>query len=146
MKLVTFSAGSHEKRVGIMTDSGIIDVRGENSDAPATMIELAGLWDKWRGEFERIARRQPDVQTAKLHAPVPRPGKVLAIGLNYADHIEESGAKTPEHQVWFCKHVTSVAGPSEDIQMPKVSSALDYEAEMVVVIGKGGRHISKANA
>jgi ureidoglycolate lyase len=146
MKLVTFSAGSHERRIGIMTDDGVIDIHKANPDAPRTMMELAGAWDQWRAEIERIARRQPDIRTAKLHAPVPRPGKVLAIGLNYADHIEESGMKMPEHQIWFCKMPTSVAGPSEDIQMPKVSTALDYEAELVVVIGKGGRHISKANA
>ena len=52
MKLVTFSAGSHEKRVGIMSGNGIVDVRKANADAPTTMIELAGVWDNWHAEFE----------------------------------------------------------------------------------------------
>jgi len=70
----------------------------------------------------------------------------MAIGLNYADHIAESGLGTPEHQVWFSKASTSANGPYDPIQIPKVSQTLDYEAELVAVIGRGGRHISRADA
>jgi len=74
------------------------------------------------------------------------PGKVFAIGLNYADHIEESRMETPEHQVWFTKAVTSVTGPYAPVQIPKVSAFVDYEAELVAVIGKGGKHIPAERA
>jgi ureidoglycolate lyase len=70
----------------------------------------------------------------------------MAIGLNYADHIAESGQTTPEHQIWFTKAVTSVAGPYEAVQIPKVSPFVDYEAELVAIVGAGGRHISVSDA
>jgi 2-keto-4-pentenoate hydratase/2-oxohepta-3-ene-1,7-dioic acid hydratase in catechol pathway len=70
----------------------------------------------------------------------------MAIGLNYADHIAESKMETPEHQIWFSKAPTAVNGPYDAIQAPKVSQTLDYEAELVAIVGKGGRHIAKADA
>jgi 2-keto-4-pentenoate hydratase/2-oxohepta-3-ene-1,7-dioic acid hydratase in catechol pathway len=70
----------------------------------------------------------------------------MAIGLNYADHIAETGNQTPEHQIWFTKAVTSINGPFDPIQVPKASSKIDYEVEMVAIIGAGGRHISRADA
>jgi ureidoglycolate lyase len=146
MKLVTFSSGGTEKRLGVMGKAGLIDVRRAIPNAPKTMMELAGSWDNWRSEFERISGHDEGVPQAKFHAPIPRPGKIMAIGLNYADHVAESGMKTPEQQIWFSKMPSAVAGPNEDIQLPKASTALDYEVELVVVIGKGGRHISKERA
>ena len=73
----------------------------------------------------------------------------MAIGLNYKDHIEESksaGVVAPKDQVWFCKMPSSINGPFDDIEYPKVTEKLDYEVEMVAVIGKGGRHISRDDA
>jgi 2-keto-4-pentenoate hydratase/2-oxohepta-3-ene-1,7-dioic acid hydratase in catechol pathway len=67
----------------------------------------------------------------------------MAIGLNYADHIAESGIEAPKDQVWFSKAPTSANGPYDAIQVPRVSPFLDYEAELVAVVGQGGRHISK---
>jgi 2-keto-4-pentenoate hydratase/2-oxohepta-3-ene-1,7-dioic acid hydratase in catechol pathway len=82
----------------------------------------------------------------RLLAPVQRPGKIFAIGLNYADHIAESKMETPQHQVWFTKAVTSINGPFDPIEIPKISAYVDYEIELVAVIGARGRHISKADA
>jgi 2-keto-4-pentenoate hydratase/2-oxohepta-3-ene-1,7-dioic acid hydratase in catechol pathway len=70
---------------------------------------------------------------------------MLAIGLNYVDHIDEMGHARPEHQVWFSKQCGSHP-PFAPVQIPRVSSAIDYEVELVVVIGKGGRHISAQDA
>lgn len=81
-----------------------------------------------------------------LSAPVTRPRKILGIGLNYADHARETGREPPAQQTWFVKQVTALNAPYGSIEMPKVSSALDYEAELVVVIGKGGRHIPAERA
>ncbi|MBT5156750.1 MAG: fumarylacetoacetate hydrolase family protein [Rhodobiaceae bacterium] len=78
-----------------------------------------------------------------LLAPVPRPGKIFAIGLNFADHIEESGMETPSEQIWFTKAVTSVNGPFDPIVIPKISQTVDYEVEMVAVIGKQGKNLSE---
>ena len=82
----------------------------------------------------------------RLLAPVGRPGKIFAIGLNYADHIAESKMDTPQTQVWFAKAPTAVNGPYDPIPIADGAPYVDYEAEMVAVIGKRGKYISEADA
>ena len=79
----------------------------------------------------------------ELLAPVQRPGKIFAIGLNYADHIAESGMEAPQEQVWFTKAVTSINAPYAPVLIPRVSQFVDYEAELVAVIGKRSKNISE---
>jgi 2-keto-4-pentenoate hydratase/2-oxohepta-3-ene-1,7-dioic acid hydratase in catechol pathway len=113
------------------------------------MLDLIARWPQIQGEVRRLAQEARDtlaMRDLRLLAPITRPGKIMAIGLNYADHIAESQLGTPEHQLWFTKAITAITGPFDPIQIPKVSQAVDYEAELVAVIGKGGRHISKADA
>jgi 2-keto-4-pentenoate hydratase/2-oxohepta-3-ene-1,7-dioic acid hydratase in catechol pathway len=86
------------------------------------------------------------LNAVRLEAPVPRPGKVLAIGMNYADHIRETGRTAPEHQVWFAKQATCIAGPHDPIEIPKASSQVDFEAELCVVIGRRCRHVPRDRA
>jgi 2-keto-4-pentenoate hydratase/2-oxohepta-3-ene-1,7-dioic acid hydratase in catechol pathway len=81
----------------------------------------------------------------RLLAPV-LPRKYLAIGLNYADHIAESGMEAPEFPVFFNKQVTCVVGPEDDVHMPRVSNLLDYEGELAIVIGERCRHVPKERA
>ena len=76
----------------------------------------------------------------RLLAPV-RPRKFLAIGLNYADHIAESGMDAPEFPIFFNKQITCVTGPGADVHMPRVSTLLDYEGELAMVIGTRCRHV-----
>jgi 2-keto-4-pentenoate hydratase/2-oxohepta-3-ene-1,7-dioic acid hydratase in catechol pathway len=83
--------------------------------------------------------RRP-LSEVRLLAPV-RPRKFLAIGLNYADHIAESGMEAPEYPIFFNKQATCVVGPGDDVHMPRVSSLLDYEAELAIVIGTRCRHV-----
>ena len=78
--------------------------------------------------------------------PVIRPQKILAIGLNYKDHIQETGFEKPEFPLFFNKQLTSVNGPFGDIHLPKVSDKLDYEGELGFIIGKKCRHVSKNDA
>ena len=80
-----------------------------------------------------------------LLAPV-KPRKYLAIGLNYADHIAESGMEAPEFPIFFNKQVTCVVGPGADVHMPRVSSLLDYEGELAIVIGERCRHVPEERA
>jgi len=77
----------------------------------------------------------------RLRAPIPRPPKIICIGLNYLDHAKESNLPVPEVPTVFAKFATSIIGPGDAIVLPKNSSKPDYEAEFAVVIGKGGRHI-----
>jgi 2-keto-4-pentenoate hydratase/2-oxohepta-3-ene-1,7-dioic acid hydratase in catechol pathway len=81
----------------------------------------------------------------KLLAPIPRPNKLICVGLNYRDHAAETGAVIPEVPTIFNKFPTCVIGPGAPIVLPKVSNSPDYEAEFAFVIGKGGRHIAEAD-
>lgn len=143
MKLATFDAGAGAQ-LGAVVGDQIVPL---NTDGlPADMIGLIAAWDEAEGEVRRLAEAGAGalaLDSVRLLAPIRRPGKIMAIGLNYADHIAESNLGTPEHQVWFSKASTSANGPYDPIQVPKVSQALDYEAELVAVIGKGGRHIGQ---
>lgn len=78
--------------------------------------------------------------------PVVRPSKIICLGLNYRDHAEESGLGIPEFPVLFARFPSSLIGHGAPIILPKVSSQLDWEAELVVVLGKGGKHIAEADA
>ena len=82
----------------------------------------------------------------KLLPVVPRPEKIICVGLNYADHARETGMTPPTEPVFFSKFPTAICGDWQPIVLPRVSNEVDYEAELVVVIGLGGRHISKEKA
>jgi 2-keto-4-pentenoate hydratase/2-oxohepta-3-ene-1,7-dioic acid hydratase in catechol pathway len=142
MKLCTYRSGSGS-RVGVVSDGQVID-----SGFDGSMIALISGWPAARTAVERAAacRAGRPLAETELLAPVPRPGKIFAIGLNYADHIEESKLPTPAHQVWFTKAVTCVNGPYAPVQIPKASPYVDYEVELVAVIGRGGRHIPAEKA
>lgn len=90
------------------------------------------------------------ITDVKLRQPVIRPGKILAIGLNYAAHVAESVSfirnEKPDVQKWFNKQATAATGPGEAIHVPRVSSQLDYEAELVAIVGKHGRHVPPERA
>ncbi len=82
----------------------------------------------------------------ELCQPILRPGKILGIGLNYHDHASETGRAPPEVQLWFNKQTTAAHAPFAPVALPEVSSELDYEAELVVIIGKYGRHVPASRA
>ncbi|KCZ89404.1 fumarylacetoacetate hydrolase family protein [Hyphomonas johnsonii] len=105
--------------------------------------------------FEAALRASPSgdplpLATVRLLAPVEKPGKILGIGVNYAAHAAESvsfvDTKKPEVQKWFNKQVTAVNAPYANVDLPIVSDQLDYEGELVVVIGKRGRHVPRERA
>lgn len=136
-----------ETLIGSVNGNSISRLTDRISGVGHEMTDLIRIWDESRGACE-AASSNVDVtlEDVELLAPVARPGKIWGIGLNYADHVEESGVERPTQQTWFPMAQTSVAGPCQPIQLPRVSSSLDYEAEMAYVIGKGGRHISAENA
>lgn len=106
------------------------------------------LLDKW---FERVTAAAKRLTSAAavdgpIAAPIAKPNKVICIGLNYSDHAKESGVEPPAEPIVFNKFASSIIGPEEKIVLPKASTQVDYEAELVVVIGKRGRHISKEQA
>lgn len=147
MKLVTFT-DSNSTRVGLAVEGGVVDLSKADASLPRDMIGLISAWPKVKGAVAAAASRKADfaLSAVTLQAPVPRPSKAMAIGLNYADHIAESNQKTPEEQVWFAKQVNSIHPPFADVQMPKAAQLIDYEAELVVVIGTRCKHVPKDKA
>jgi 2-keto-4-pentenoate hydratase/2-oxohepta-3-ene-1,7-dioic acid hydratase in catechol pathway len=107
-------------------------------EAREGIVEGDVVLDPHRGERHAI-------EDVRLLAPV-RPRKYLGIGLNYSDHIAESGTEAPEFPVFFNKQVTCVVGPGDDVHMPRVSNLLDYEGELAIVIGKRCRHVPEDRA
>ena len=86
----------------------------------------------------------PELSKSERVGPcIVKPGKFVAIGLNYSDHAKETGAKTPTEPIVFMKATSSISGPYDDIEMPKDSSKLDWEVELAVVIGKETKNISE---
>lgn len=142
MRLATYDAGAGPE-IGVVIGD---DIASAGFDG--TMIDLISRWDANKADVARAAQtaaRRP-LSSVRLLAPVQRPGKIFAIGLNYADHIAESKAETPKHQVWFTKAVTAVNGPFDPIEIAKTGPFVDYEVELVAVIGRRGRNIAKADA
>ena len=148
MKLATFDSGAGSQ-LGVVLGDRVVPLGRAAPSLPGDMLGLISAWSAVEGDVRRIAGDAVGalpLGRVRLQAPIRRPGKIMAIGLNYADHIAESNMGTPDHQIWFSKAATAANGPHDAIQVPKVSQSLDYEAELVAVIGKGGRHISKSDA
>ena len=148
MKLATFTAGGAQE-LGIVDGQRVICLSRAAPRLARDMTDLIARWKDVERDVHGIAQGSAQVlelSHVKLNAPIPRPGKIMAIGLNYADHIEETKQPKPEHQIWFSKMPTAINGPFDPIVIARAGEAVDYEAELVVVIGKMGRHVSKADA
>jgi 2-keto-4-pentenoate hydratase/2-oxohepta-3-ene-1,7-dioic acid hydratase in catechol pathway len=128
---------------GVLSDGEAIGLSG--AGFPDLLSIVAGGADaldrvqRWAGSAPGGSRH--DAAEVKLAAPIPRPPKIICIGLNYRDHAIESNMPMPETPTVFAKFPTSVIGPGQPIVLPKASTRPDYEAEFAVVIGKRGRHI-----
>lgn len=149
MKLVRFSIGGGPVRPGLVRDGHVLALEDLVPGAPSDMKQIISDWDSLAPKLATATASGVPLAGVRLHAPIPDPEKVMAIGLNYADHVEEAksaGVTAPESQIWFCKMAGSINDPNGDVEKPKSSEKLDYEVEMVAIIGKGGRHISKADA
>jgi 2-keto-4-pentenoate hydratase/2-oxohepta-3-ene-1,7-dioic acid hydratase in catechol pathway len=148
MKLARFERGNGPE-IGIVTASGMLPASGSLPQIGVDITGLIAAWDRYGAllrDFEIRGGAAVPMEALRLLSPVARPGKILAIGLNYADHIAESGMPTPKQQVWFCKHDNAVAAPGDPILLPRVSSMTDYEAELVAVLGASVKHVSGADA
>ena len=142
MKLATYTSNG-QTLIGIVVGEQIVDTGFEGA-----MIDLILDWDTLRPDLEgrAVAGSGVPLSSVKLEAPIQRPGKIFAIGLNYADHIAESKVETPTNQVWFTKAQTSINAPYDPLLIARAGPFVDYEVELVAVIGKGGRNISKTDA
>jgi 2,4-diketo-3-deoxy-L-fuconate hydrolase len=136
-------------RLALVSTDRILDVeRASRGILPADPMEAFARWSEltaWAASIDVEAH--PDATAlaeAHLDSPSPRPRQVFGIGLNYADHAAESGLDLPENPLVFTKFSSSVAGPDVEVTLP--GPTVDWEAELVVVIGAGGRFIPLAEA
>jgi 2-keto-4-pentenoate hydratase/2-oxohepta-3-ene-1,7-dioic acid hydratase in catechol pathway len=148
MKLVTFSRNG-ATRLGALRGQQVIDLNQADSSLPSDMLAFLGA-----GESAlQAARKAVDHTTngialseVRLRAPIPRPGKIICIGLNYRDHAAETGQAIPQYPVVFSKYANTVVGPDEAIILPRVSQQVDYEAELGFVIGRRARYVTEREA
>ena len=147
MKLATFT---HEgmTRIGVVKGDEIVDLAAAAPDLPRDMVGLLELGPEALTAAHAALARGPRVPLAeaRLEAPIARPPKFLAVGLNYADHVAESGLEPPKHPTIFNKQSTCVAGPSDPIHVPRASHVVDYEGELGFVIGRRCRHVARDDA
>ena len=143
MKLVRFGQKGQEKP-GLIDSTGTIrDLSGVVPDIAGDVLTPAGL--------ARIAAVDPATLPAvsadvRLGSCVARPGNFIAVGLNYADHAAETNNPIPDEPVLFNKAPNSISGPNDDVMIPKGSTKLDWEVELLIVIGERARYVDEADA
>jgi 2-keto-4-pentenoate hydratase/2-oxohepta-3-ene-1,7-dioic acid hydratase in catechol pathway len=149
MRLATIQT-SAGPRSALLHDGNYVDLHATDSSLPAS---VRGLLDGGPAVLQAAARAaaRPDAVrhaagSARLLAPVIDPPKIICIGLNYRDHAAESGSPIPRDPVLFSKFTTALIGPEAAIVLPPVSQEVDYEAELVLVVGKAGRFIKEDQA
>jgi 2-keto-4-pentenoate hydratase/2-oxohepta-3-ene-1,7-dioic acid hydratase in catechol pathway len=151
MRLVSYARGN-QVRLGVERPDGRILPAGELGAAATIEELLAGGEAALSTLRSAVAAAGPDATTlgpddVRLLAPVPRPGKLIAIGLNYHDHAAEGGRPAPEEPMLFAKFSTSVVGPGDTVEWdPALTDLVDLEAELGVVIGRTARRVSAADA
>src|ERR1700675_3051002 len=134
---------------GIAADdgSGWHGLTERESGFPGTLPELIAQGaDLLRTGRDLLPMHAIDLNAVRILPPVPKPPKIICVGLNYDDHLEESGLKKPVYPEIFARFATSLIAHREPIRRPRESFALDYEAELAVVIGRGGRRIQHEKA
>jgi 2-keto-4-pentenoate hydratase/2-oxohepta-3-ene-1,7-dioic acid hydratase in catechol pathway len=148
MRLVTFE---HQgtRRLGVRNGDAIVDLSKADASLPTNMRDFLAAGDSALKSANAAANAGTNtipVSEVKICAPIHNPEKIICIGLNYADHAAESGMPIPPEPVVFSKYASSIINPGDNIVAPSVSTQVDYEVELVVIIGKAGRHISEADA
>lgn len=158
MRLVRFAPDSGPARVGAVGGDGVlVDLQRAGAEAgveiPETTRALLAEPD-WRDRVERAAGgvgrgsdAAVDRSEVALGAPVADPEKVVCVGLNYAEHAEESGGERPDEPVLFAKFPSAIVGPGDDIAWDDdLTSKVDYEAELAVVVGESARRVDPGEA
>ncbi len=145
MNFVTFHTDADPTpRLGAVVDGAIVTLPGD-------MVALcsrgaAGFAAAAKEAAAAPATARLPLDAARLLPVVPRPGKIICLGLNYADHAAEGGNQRPDDPSFFLRGASSLVAHGVPIQRPRVSSQLDFEAELAVVIGRSARHLSEADA
>lgn len=148
MKLGMLQTAAGTTLAGVTLEDQFVDLLAVDPKLPGTLHELLASPDGLAAAANALAtgmRKGPFV-TGRWLPPIASPGKILCIGLNYRDHAAETNSPIPTEPIVFSKFSTAIVGPEDPVVLPKVAHEVDYEAEMVIVIGKQGKNIPKATA
>ncbi len=152
MRLFSYQDSNKNKRVGLLRakDSGeFIDLSATDASLPNTLLDIissAHAMSHIAALANNPAAVIKPIQGVKFIPLVDRPGKIVCLGLNYADHAAEGGHSRPEYPAFFMRGPSSLAAHQQPLIRPKVSDKFDYEAELAFVVGKTARHLTTANA
>ncbi len=147
MKVATFNY-QNQTRIGSVIENQIVDGLAD-VNLPTDMITFLEQGDNALQKMQALIASEKNripLADVQLLAPIPRPRKFLGIGLNYADHIDETGLEKPEYPMFFTKQSSCVIGNGDAIQIPPISEKVDYEGELAFVIGKKCKNVSVENA
>lgn len=144
MKLVTFYAGDagDKYRVGLLEGAQITEL----TTGPVSAAGVLEYFDPDRRLLAPGAGEKIEIGSVRLAAPVPRPGKIICIGLNYRNHAIESGMDIPKSPIIFSKFPSCAIGPDTPILLPKGSAQVDYETELAFVIGRRAQNVCSEDA
>ncbi len=147
MKICRFSRPDGSVGLGLVSVAGIQDISRADPSLPTRMTEWIQRWNQISPKIVSLAKHTPiSTESLQVLCPLDKPHKILCIGLNYRDHALETGQPIPEEPIVFCKMAPAMIGPNEAIVLPRVSTSVDYEAELVVVIGGRVRHADETAA
>ena len=148
MRLVTVATAAGP-RACVWDQGEYVDVQRAGADLPASVREILALGRDGLGRVAAVAPTGPvryDPAECVLAPPVPDPGKIVCLGLNYRDHAREIGAEPPALPILFSKYPSSLIGSGAAIVLPAISAEVDFEAELVVVIGGRGKNVAVGEA
>ena len=147
MRLFRYGTQGEERPAVMLPDSDhlAIDISDVTPDIDAVFFETGGL-NRVAGALSNPARPAFDTRQARTGAPIARPSSIYAIGLNYREHIAESGMETPSEPLVFTKAPNSLVGPTDDVVLPRNATKLDWELELGVVIGRRASYIASPEA
>ncbi|MCG6156782.1 fumarylacetoacetate hydrolase family protein [Rubinisphaera margarita] len=150
MKLAMLETGGELKPVAVELSGGesrYVDLCAVDDSLPCTIHEILeqGLVDRAERAAQTGVSQERFIDGA-LRAPIAKPSKIICIGLNYGDHARETKAEIPSEPVCFGKYPNTITGPDEPVRLPAVAKKVDYEAELVVVIGKSASNVSADEA
>lgn len=150
MRLVTFSHENRE-RIGVQLEAHILDLSRVSAGIPTDMKAFLSLGETALAQTREALASVKEVwllaeSDVTLLAPIPRPDKILCIGHNYAGHIGIGKTELPEHPNLFCKTVNTIIGHNQLIVIPPATSQVDFEAELMAVIGKRAHKVSESEA
>lgn len=151
MKLVSYQLDAGQIRLGAVTDDKIVNLNQLSAgELPDNMLEFLQAGEVALQTAKEVLGEAQDgiaLDSVKLLSPIPNPSKIVAIGLNYMDHIREANIGVPELATMFCKYPSSVIGHQAEIRWAsELTQQVDYEAELALVIGKTARNVSEADA